>query len=70
MKWSMSSHMIYIFKDKSRKILTVCLECLKLKFMTANIYRNYLTYKIVGVFSCISINAPMFAQSSIRQGTI
>ena len=55
MKWSMLSHIMYILKDKSRKILTVCLECLKLKFMTANIYRNYLTYKIVGVFSYISI---------------
>ena len=53
MKWSMSNHMMYIFKDKPRKILTVCSECLKLKFMTANIYRNYLTYKIVGVFSCL-----------------
>ena len=55
MKWNVSSHMMYIFKDKSRKILTVCSECLKLKFMTANIYSNYLPYKIVGVFSCISI---------------
>ena len=53
MKWSMSSHMMYIFKDKSRIILTVWSECLKLKFMTANIYRNYLTYKIVGVFMYI-----------------
>ena len=47
MIWSMLSHMMYIFKGKSRKILTVSLECLKLKFMTANIYRNYLTYKIL-----------------------
>ena len=70
MIWSMSSHMMYIFNDKSRKILTVCSECLKLKFMTANIYRNYLTYKIVGVFYVYLYNAPIFAQSSLRQGTI
>ena len=62
---------MYIFKDKSRKILTVCSECLKLKFMTANIYRHYLTYKIlVECFHVYLYNAPMFAQSLLRQGTI
>ena len=71
MKWSISSHMMYIFKDKSRKILTVCSECLKLKSMTANIYRDYLTYKVlVECFHVYLYNAPMFAQSSLRQGTI
>ena len=71
MKWSMSTHIMYIFKDKSRKILTVCWECLKLKFMTANIYRNHLTYEIL--LTCFHVylyNAPMFAQSLLRQGTI
>ena len=71
MKWSMSSHIMYILKDKSRKILTVCSECLKLKLMTANIYRNYLTYKIlVECFHVYLYNAPMFTQSSLRQGTV
>ena len=67
MKWSMSSHMMYTFKDKSRKILTVCSECLKLKFMTANIYRNYLTYKIsVECFYVYLYHAPVFAPSLVR----
>ena len=52
------------FKDKPRK---VCSECLKLKSMTANIYRNYLTYKIlVECFYVYLYHAPVFAQSSVR----
>ena len=39
--------------------------------MTPNVYRNYLTYKIlVECFHVYLYNAPMIAQSSLRQGTI
>ena len=49
----------------------VCTEYLKLKFMTANIYRTYFTYKmLVECFHVYLYNAPIFAQSSLRQGTI
>ena len=39
--------------------------------MTTNIYRNYLTYKVLEeCFHVYLYNAPMFAQSLLRQGTI
>ena len=39
--------------------------------MTPNVYKNYFTNKIlVECFYVYLYNAPMFAQSSLRQGTI
>ena len=68
MKWSVLSHIMYISKDSSRKY--VCSECLKFKFMTTNIYWNYLTYEVLlDCFYEYLYNTPIFAQSSLRQGT-
>ena len=39
--------------------------------MTVNIHGNFLTYKIlVECFHVYPYNAPMFAQSSLKQATI
>ena len=49
----------------------MCSQCLRFKFRTPNVYRNYFTYKILmECFPVYLYNTPMFAQSSLRQGTI
>ena len=68
MKWSVSSHIMYISKDSFTKY--VCSECLKFEFMIANVYWNYLTYEILlDCFYEYLYHTPICAQSSLRQGT-
>ena len=41
-----------------------------IKFKAPNVYRNYFTYQIImECFSVYLYNTPMFAQSSLKQGT-
>ena len=67
----MKNDVIYIFKHEISHILPTCSLCVIFQFRTPNVYRNYYINEVL--MECFTIylcNTPIFAQSSLRQGTI